>query len=127
MAKIYHNAKCSNSRRALELLRSHNIEVEVVSYLDSGLSVFEVEEIVRVLGVGSVLDIVRVDEWEYRDCVNSLSSSCSSVNDDGTSSLTESELIDILVKYPKLLQRPIAIHNGKGVVGRPPERVLGLF
>ena len=123
MTKIYHNPKCSKSRRALELLQNHNVEVEVVSYLKNGLSVEEVNDIVKVLGVGSVLDIIRVDEVEYKDYVSSFSA----INDDVPSSLIESALVDILVKYPKLLQRPIVLHNGKGVLGRPPERVLGLF
>ena len=30
---IYHNSQCSNSRRALEVIRAHGVEPEIVAYL----------------------------------------------------------------------------------------------
>ena len=40
--------------------------------------------------------------------------------------LTEEQLIKVMINNPKLIERPIAIKNGKAVIGRPPESVLSL-
>ena len=38
-----------------------------------------------------------------------------------------SELLDAIVAHPILLERPIFVHHGRAVIGRPPERVLDLL
>ena len=41
--------------------------------------------------------------------------------------LSEAQLVQALADYPRLLERPIVVRNGKAVVARPPEKVLELF
>ncbi len=41
--------------------------------------------------------------------------------------LSDDELIEFLIKFPKLLQRPIVVNNSKAVIGRPPENILNLL
>jgi arsenate reductase len=41
--------------------------------------------------------------------------------------LTEEELIDVMVKNPILIERPIVLANGKAAIGRPPENVLKIL
>ena len=41
--------------------------------------------------------------------------------------LSDDDLINTIVKNPKILQRPIFINNNRAVIGRPPERVLEIL
>ena len=40
---------------------------------------------------------------------------------------TDEELLPLFARYPTLMQRPIFIHNGRAVLGRPVERLLELL
>jgi arsenate reductase len=41
--------------------------------------------------------------------------------------LSQTELVDAMVSYPKLIERPIVIHNNQARIGRPPESVLEIL
>ena len=111
---IYHNPKCSKSRKALEIIKSKNIEPTIILYLVNKLSKIEVENLLSKLEL-SIRDILRKGEDEYKN--NNLK------NED----LSDDKLIEFLIKFPKLLQRPIVIKNSKAVIGRPPENILNLL
>lgn len=111
---IYHNPRCSKSRETLKLLEENGIEPKICLYLKDPLSADIVANLVKQLGV-PVRDIIRTSEAEYKD--NGLSDSA----------LTDQQLLDAIVEYPKLLQRPIVVKGDKAVIGRPPESVLELI
>ena len=111
---IYHNPKCSKSRKALEIIKSKNIEPTIILYLVNKLSKTEVENLLSKLGL-SIRDILRTKEYEYQN------------NNLKNKNLSDDKLIKFLIKYPKLLQRPIVVKNSKAVIGRPPENILNLL
>jgi len=114
MVKIYHNPRCSKSRQALELLNSKNIDPEIILYLEKPLTTKEVEDILKMLKL-SARDIMRKKEAEYKEMGLS------------DTNLDEKELIEAIVKVPKLLERPIVVNGDKAVIGRPLENILDIL
>jgi arsenate reductase len=41
--------------------------------------------------------------------------------------LDDDALVAAMAAHPKLIERPVFVHRGRAVVGRPPERVLELL
>ena len=41
--------------------------------------------------------------------------------------LSREELIALMVRYPKLIERPIVVSDSKAAIGRPPEQVLDIL
>lgn len=111
---IYHNPRCSKSRQSLQLLRDHGVEPTVVEYLQTPPSADELAKILQLLGL-TPRELMRTKEADYRD--NRL--------DDP--SLTDSALIDAMVKHPILIERPIVVHDNKAVIGRPPENTVEIL
>jgi len=63
---IYHNPKCSKSRKALEIIKSKNIEPIIILYLVNKLSKNEIKNLLSKLGL-SIRDILRTGEDEYKN------------------------------------------------------------
>lgn len=112
--KIYHNPRCGKSRDTLKLLEAQGIQPEVIEYLKTPPSHGELQAILHKLGL-KPRDLMRTKEPEYKE--NGL--------DD--QSLSDSELIEAMVRIPKLIERPIVLANDKAAVGRPPETVLAIL
>ncbi|MFC7049734.1 arsenate reductase (glutaredoxin) [Emcibacter nanhaiensis] len=112
---IYHNPRCSKSRQTLALLEEKGIAPEVVEYLKDVPTKAQLADILKMLGMSSARDLMRKKEAEYKD---------NGLDDD---SLSEDQLLDALVKHPKLIERPIVIKGGKAAIGRPPEAVLDVL
>lgn len=110
---IYHNPRCSKSRQTLALLEENKADIHIVPYLDTPPTPEALQDIIALLGV-SAMEIVRTGEDEYKDAGINQNSS-------------DEEVIQAIVKAPKLLQRPIVVGNGKAAIGRPPENVLKIL
>jgi len=113
---IYHNPRCSKSRKTLELIQNAGIAPRIVEYLKQPPDADEIDALASRLGV-PVSDIVRTGEAEYREA-NDLPAL-----DDGPA------LAAWVAAHPKVLQRPIVVNDetGAAVVGRPPENVLAII
>lgn len=111
---IYHNPRCRKSREALKILQDNRINIVIVLYLETGLTKKIIKSLILALKC-SVRDLMRRGESEYKD--NKLSNLA----------LSEDYLIDCLIKFPKILERPIVIKGDQGVIGRPPENILKII
>ena len=111
--KIYHNPRCRKSRETLEILKTYSKKITVVEYLKTPPSKIEIKQILQMLNI-EAKDLIRKGEQEFKE------------NYKGKE-LTEDEWIDAMVKFPKLIERPIVVSNNKAVIGRPPENVRKLL
>ena len=111
---IYHNPKCSKSRQTLELLSAKGITPNIIEYIKNPPTVEKLKEILSQLGIAP-RDLMRKKEDTYKEL------------ELGISSLSDKDLIDLMVEHPILIERPIVISNGKAVLGRPPEQVLDIL
>lgn len=109
--KIYHNPRCSKSRQTLQLLQQQAVEPEVVEYLKTPPDKYTLKKILDHLQM-TPRELMRHKEDEYKE------------NHLDDPSLSEDELIEAMIKYPKLIERPIVVTDKGVALGRPPESVL---
>ena len=114
MTVIYHNPRCSKSRETLALLEQNNISPEVVLYLQTPPTADTIKTLLAQLGMTSARELMRTKEDVYKEL------NLKEEQDEDT-------LIKAMINHPKLIERPIVIHNGQAKIGRPPESVLELF
>jgi len=112
---ILHNPRCSKSRQTLALLEEKGVKVEVVEYLKTPPAKADLKFICSKLGV-TPIEIIRTKEDVFRELGLSMKDERSS-----------EEWIDLMVKNPVLIERPIVVYNQKAAVGRPPENVLNML
>ena len=114
VARIYHNPRCSKSQKALALIEEQGEAPEVIEYIKTPLDNASITELLTMLDMNA-RDLMRKQEDTYKELKLD--------NPD----LSEAQLVQALADYPRLLERPIVVRNGKAVVARPPEKVLELF
>ncbi|PPD34270.1 MAG: arsenate reductase (glutaredoxin) [Methylomonas sp.] len=112
--KIYHNPRCSKSRETLKLVEQQGVGVDIIEYLKHPPTAAELQVILTKLGL-KPRQLMRTKEVEYKE--NGL--------DDPA--LSDAELIEAMIRIPKLIERPIVLANDKAAVGRPPESVLAIL
>ena len=111
---IYHNPRCSKSRQSLQIIKDHGMKPTVVEYLKTPLDKFELENISRLLNKRPK-EFVRKNETDFKE---------NNINDIIEN---DTELINKMVHFPKIIERPIITSGDKAVIGRPPENVLKLI
>lgn len=109
MLKIYHNPRCSKSRKGLEYLKETNAQFEVVEYLKEGLTKEILEEILLKTNLQPI-DLVRKHEDLYKKELKG-------------KEFTKEEWIQILIENPRLLHRPIVVAKHKAVFAQPAEEI----
>ena len=116
---IYHNPRCSKSRKALEILNSKTKDFKIIKYLENGIDIIELESIIDLNNI-SKDEIIRTNENSFKELKLT------------KKDLSKDAIINFIYKFPILLQRPIICKykNNKlvqSVIGRPPKKVLSLF
>ena len=110
MAKsvIYHNPRCSTSRKTLDLLRDNGVEPEVVQYLKTPPTRAELVKMIKAAGI-DVRTAVRKREALYTEL--------------GLTDASDDELLDALAEHPILIERPFVVTPKGTRLARPIDAV----
>jgi len=113
---IYHNPRCSKSRKTLEIIRDAGVEPTIILYLQCAPAAAEILDIAGKLHM-PVASLLRRGESEFKEATD--------MPDLGK----DAAVAAWIEAHPGVLQRPIVVDDtsGKAVIGRPPENVQDLL
>lgn len=109
MIKIYHNPRCSKSREGICELDAINQPFEIIEYLKNPLTKEELITILKKLNFKPI-ELVRKNESIWKEQFKD-------------KNLSDNKIIDAMLEYPKLIERPIVINGDKAVVARPIHKI----
>lgn len=112
--QIYHNPACGTSRNTLALIRNAGIEPEVIEYLVTPPSKDKLVKMIQDSGL-SVREVLRKNVDPYTEF---------NLDD---SSWTDEKLIDAMLEYPILINRPLVVTDLGTRLCRPSEVVLDIL
>ncbi len=108
---IYHNPRCTTSRKTLDLLRDNGIEPEVIQYLKTPPSRAELVKMIKMIkdaGI-DVRTAVRTRESLYTEL--------------GLADASDDELLDAMAEHPILIERPFVVTPKGTRLARPIDAV----
>ena len=111
---IYHNPRCTKSRQTLALLEQYGIKPKVIEYLVTQPTEAELKRRLKLLGMAP-RELLRRKEAEYEQAGLDRPDA------------TDAEIVRAMVKYPRLIERPIVVSGNKAALGRPPENVFKIL
>ena len=111
--KIYHNPRCRKSREGVQYLTEKGVKFEIIEYLKDNLSKKTIQILLNKLNI-TALELIRKNEKIWKENFKD-------------KNLSEKELIEVLHKEPKLIERPIIESKNLAVIGRPIENIDLLF
>ncbi|EOH6118404.1 arsenate reductase (glutaredoxin) [Acinetobacter baumannii] len=114
LVKIYHNPACGTSRNTLALIRHAGIEPIVIEYLQTPPSKDELIQLIKDSNL-SVREAIRKNIDPYKDL---------EIEQDHW---TDEQLIDFMVQYPILINRPFVVTQKGTRLCRPSEIVLDIL
>ena len=109
MIKIYHNPRCSKSREGICELDNLDQSYEIIKYLENPLTEEELVSILKKLNFKPI-ELVRTKESIW-------------IENYKGKNLSDKEIIDAMLKNPKLIERPIVVNGDKAVIARPKEKI----
>ena len=105
---IYHNPKCTTSRKTLELLRDNGVEPKIVQYLKTPPSRDELATMIRDAGI-DVRSAVRKRESLYAEL--------------NLADASDDQLLDAMAEHPILIERPFVVTPKGTRLARPVDTV----
>lgn len=113
-ATIYHNPECGTSRNTLALIRHAGIEPVIIDYLKTPPSRGQLRAMISAAGL-TVRQAIRQKGTPYAEL---------GLDDPG---LSDERLIDAMLAYPVLINRPFVVTPLGTRLSRPSEAVLDIL
>lgn len=107
MTQLLHNPRCGKSRTCLLRFETENKDFEIREYLKNPLTEQEIEALLKKMNCKPI-EIVRTKESVW-------------IENFKDKTLTDKQIIQALVSYPILMERPIVIKENTAFIARTPE------
>jgi len=107
---IYQKPTCTTCRQVYNALKESGVDFDAVDYYTDPIPKTKLKELLKKAGI-SARDLLRTKEEIYRKLKL------------GEKDLSESEIVDLMVEYPDLIQRPIVEKGSRAILARPAERL----
>ena len=111
---IYQKPTCTTCRQVYRALQESGVDFDAVDYYVDPIPKEKLRELIGKMGI-SARDLLRTKEPVYRD--RNLASRA----------LSDDEIVDLMVQYPDLIQRPIVEKGCRAILARPAEKLKELF
>lgn len=111
---IYVKPTCTTCKKVLKILRASEADFDSVNYFEEPLTKKTLTQLIKSLAIPP-RDLLRKNESIYKELGLS------------KKELSDSQIIELMVKHPDLLQRPIVIKGNEAVLARPAEEIEKLL
>jgi arsenate reductase (glutaredoxin) len=109
MIQIYHNSRCGKSRNCLLFLENSKKDFEIINYLIDKPTFDDLTEILKKLNF-SPLQLIRQKETIWRENFKN-------------KNLSDQQIIQAMVDFPILIERPIVINGEIAIIARDLEKI----
>lgn len=107
---VYQKPTCTTCRQVYQVLLEKGVDFNAVNYYVEPIPKKKLVELLKKMGL-SARELLRAKEAIYKTLKLA------------QKDLSEDELVDLMVKYPDLIQRPIVEKGAKAILARPAERL----
>ncbi|MFZ2863222.1 MAG: Spx/MgsR family RNA polymerase-binding regulatory protein [Ignavibacteriaceae bacterium] len=111
---VYEKPTCTTCRKVAKAFSEQGIDFQRVNYYIEPFSKSLLKSLLKKMNM-KPLELIRTKDDSYKRLKNKIEK------------LSDEELIDLMVKNPDLIQRPIVEKGNKAILARPPERIKELF
>lgn len=107
---IYQKPTCTTCRQVHAALVESGVDFNAVNYYMKPISKTKLKELLKKMGI-TAEELLRKKETVYKELGLD------------KKKLTEDQIVDLMAKYPDLIQRPIVEKGAKAILARPAERL----
>jgi arsenate reductase len=111
---VYQKPTCTTCRKVAKILMENGVDFEKVNYYIEPFSKHQIQSLLKKMKM-KPSDILRKKEKIYKDLKFA------------EKNYTEEQILELMIKNPDLVQRPIVEKGEKAILARPPEKINELF
>lgn len=107
---IYQKPTCTTCRQVYAALKESGVDFEAIDYYFDPIPKIKLKELLRKMGM-TAAELLRKNEEVFKELKLA------------EKKLSEDQIIDLMIKHPDLIQRPIVEKGAKAILARPAERL----
>jgi len=112
--KVYEKPTCTTCRNVSKLLVENGVDFEKVNYYIEPFSRSQLQSLLKKMKI-KPSELLRKKEEVYKKLKIK------------EKNFSEDQILELMIKHPDLVQRPIVEMGSKVILTRPPEKIRELF